>query len=183
MPVLFSSSRGCWPLHFSSWKSLLTFFNYMYRGDSGWYNYTGVMWTTLWCIICMLHCEPTTQRQTLPSPYTRPPVPFSTSPALFLLVAPHCCLCGFSFVCLVCSLVVLSYISHVWVKSYGCWIFLSDLIHLARYSQDFSMLSQSSFLVVTFSVMHKDIRQSFSGCFDWFLTSDDVDQHCNLTGH
>ena len=47
-----------------------------------------------------------------------------------------------SFVCLVCLCVAFSFISYVWVKSYGSWLFLSDFFHLAWYSQALSMLSQ-----------------------------------------
>ena len=45
---------------------------------------------------------------------------------------PHRCLCLWVFVCLVCSFVAFSFICHICVKSYGCWLFPSDLFHLAH---------------------------------------------------
>ena len=52
------------------------------------------------------------------------------------------CVCEFLFICLVCSFVAYSFISHVWGRLCGSWHLPSDLFCLAWYSQVPSILFQ-----------------------------------------
>ena len=83
-------------------------------------------------------------KSNLLSPYVWPSLPFSTPhPSLLittLLLSLFMSSCLFLF--LVCSHIVFIFISHIWGKSYGLWLFLSDLFRLAwKVNTEFWFLS------------------------------------------
>lgn len=91
----------------------------------------------MYIALCVYHPK----SNLLPSPYIWLPF-FTLYYLLFLRKPPYCCLCLWVLVVLSCLIV--SSILHFtnWVKSYGSWLFKSDLFRLVGYSQDSSMLSQ-----------------------------------------
>ena len=81
-----------------------------------------------------------------PSPCTWPPSPFLPPVLLPCPSGNHhtaVCVYEFLFVCFSCLFICcFSFVSHMWVKSYASWLFLSDLFCLAQYTQGPSVLSQ-----------------------------------------
>ena len=65
----------------------------------------------------------------LPSLYICATLPFIVPPPLLLGWLPDCCLCLWVlFVCFSCLFICcFQFISHTWARSYGSWLFLSDL--------------------------------------------------------
>ena len=74
------------------------------------------------------------------SQYIWPPLLFTIPQLPFPSSNHHAVICVWVLVCLSC--LICFFMSDIWVKSYGSWLFSSGLFCLAWYSEDLSTLTQ-----------------------------------------